>query len=187
MPRAQRPDLFADRFDPLHQGELDGLCGVYAVINAARLLCPELTRRKCDVLFEILLDALSAESQDTTNFVTNGIGPTTLRGLIELICDEIFGRWKVSLHCSAFPPKGRTRLDALWDEIHRRTSEGQVIVIGLSGHEDHWTVAFRTTPRRITLSDSSMMRFLNRAFCTTSRSAPGYRLCPREMFSLARL
>ena len=31
-----------DRMDPYCQGDLDGLCGLYAIINALCALCPEI-------------------------------------------------------------------------------------------------------------------------------------------------
>jgi hypothetical protein len=33
---------------PYQQGRLDGLCGVYALINALRLLCPRLDENDCE-------------------------------------------------------------------------------------------------------------------------------------------
>src|SRR3954470_21433807 len=38
--------MAARRLNPYRQGRLDGLCGVYALINALRLLCPRLTKTR---------------------------------------------------------------------------------------------------------------------------------------------
>lgn len=172
---------------PLHQGELDGLCGIYAIINAIRRLCPEISRDTCDHLFTLQLDALSGDPTSPINAVANGIGQTALRGLIELSCEEIFRRLRISLHCRSMRLKRNASLHAIWHEMEQQTATGGVIILGLSGRYDHWTVAYRTTPRRLYLVDSSMMQFLNRKSCSTSRSLGAYQLRSDEMFGIARL
>ena len=39
--------MAARQVEPYRQGRLDGLCGVYALINALRLLCPRLDEDAC--------------------------------------------------------------------------------------------------------------------------------------------
>ena len=46
----------------MRQGELDGLCGVYAIINAARYLLPQLHARECESFFESSSAALRSAS-----------------------------------------------------------------------------------------------------------------------------
>ena len=50
--------------EPYQQGKLDSLCGLYAVINAARLIyaenCP-LSRQRCKNLFAEGMDFLTAK------------------------------------------------------------------------------------------------------------------------------
>ena len=36
------------RIKPYRQGQLDGLCGTYALVNALRLLCPRLGEDACE-------------------------------------------------------------------------------------------------------------------------------------------
>ena len=43
--------MAARRLQPYRQGRLDGLCGVYALINALRLLCPRLDEDACEAGF----------------------------------------------------------------------------------------------------------------------------------------
>jgi len=171
---------------PLHQGELDGLCGIYAVINALRTLCPEMPRELCDELFALQLAAVSDDRSSPLDVVTNGIGKTTLRGLIGLSCDEMFLRSKVTLHCRSLLLKRNAPLDAIWSEVERLVAGGGVVIAGLSGRYDHWTVVRKATPRRLTLVDSSMLQILDRRFCTTAWSNTHYRLRADEMYVLFR-
>ncbi len=43
--------MAARRLRPYRQGRLDGLCGIYALINALRLLCPKLDEDTCERAF----------------------------------------------------------------------------------------------------------------------------------------
>ena len=44
------------RIKPMRQGDLDGLCGVYSIINAIRWLCPALSEQRAQELFNVLID-----------------------------------------------------------------------------------------------------------------------------------
>ena len=45
-------------FKPYRQGDLDGLCGIYAIINAVSFLCPEMDRETARDLFRVLNERL---------------------------------------------------------------------------------------------------------------------------------
>ena len=44
------------RIEPLRQGDLDGLCGVYEIVNAVRHPCPAVNEAQAKVLFAALID-----------------------------------------------------------------------------------------------------------------------------------
>ena len=45
------------RIKPMRQGDLDGLCGVYAIVNAIRWLCPNMSEAQSENLFAALIQA----------------------------------------------------------------------------------------------------------------------------------
>ena len=47
---------------PYQQGDLDGLCGVYALVNAVDYLCGPLSHRKARQLFQQILTHLEARA-----------------------------------------------------------------------------------------------------------------------------
>ena len=59
---------------PYRQGDLDGLCGVYSIVNAVRALCPELDQDGAEWLFAHLMQALSKQGVDLSIAVASGIG-----------------------------------------------------------------------------------------------------------------
>src|SRR4051812_46413989 len=54
--------MAARRLNPYRQGRLDGLCGVYALINALRLLCPRLDEDACERVFYALIRARARQT-----------------------------------------------------------------------------------------------------------------------------
>ena len=54
--------MAARRLNPYRQGRLDGLCGVYALINALRLLCPRLDEDACERAFCALIRARARQA-----------------------------------------------------------------------------------------------------------------------------
>ena len=71
---------------PFRQGDLDGLCGVYAVINAMRALVPSLSAAAAEALFEQLMDTLRKHDVGRRPIVAVGI---TRRQLVELVARAI--------------------------------------------------------------------------------------------------
>jgi hypothetical protein len=83
----------ARRFElaPYRQGDLDGLCGIYALINAIRLATHDDTDAFGHDLWRELLLTLLAEAEDlvgTATAVVHGIGvkprysPSSPRGIL---------------------------------------------------------------------------------------------------------
>ena len=81
---------------PAIQGELDGLCGVYSIVNAIQWVlhtgsttsafrrgCKPLTRLERQALFNMLVTALDTP-RPLAKFVTVGIGSPELARLLEI-------------------------------------------------------------------------------------------------------
>ncbi len=64
---------------PLRQGDLDGLCGVYAIVNAFCALCPELDDDLVQIMFAELIKKLkAANAASATEAIYDGIDFETL-------------------------------------------------------------------------------------------------------------
>jgi hypothetical protein len=53
------------RLKPYRQGRLDGLCGLYTLINALRLLCPKVDEDACERVFCALIRARARQAART--------------------------------------------------------------------------------------------------------------------------
>src|SRR3954466_3937982 len=67
---------------PYRQGQLDGLCGVYALINALRLLCPRLDEDACERAFCALIRARARQTTSPVAVISGGLSRRELLRLI---------------------------------------------------------------------------------------------------------
>ena len=58
---------------------------------------------------------------------------------------------------------------ALWRQIGRHVTRKRVVLLGIFGRHDHWTLAVGVTRGQITLYDSGGLRVLRRSFCAVRR------------------
>jgi hypothetical protein len=103
----------ADAPRPLRQGDLDGLCGAYAVVNAVRLAALPYRRLRhaaCAALFGELVDEL-AEAGRLRAFVTGGVGTGTLARLLRRAAAWLEAEHGLALEVRR-PFRGGDRLDA---------------------------------------------------------------------------
>src|SRR4051794_17659396 len=70
------------RIKPYRQGRLDGLCGVYTLINALRLLCPRLDEEACERVFWALIRARARQAASPLTVIHGGLPRRELLRLI---------------------------------------------------------------------------------------------------------
>jgi hypothetical protein len=148
------------RLDPYEQGDFDGLCGIYAIINAARLAIgttrPDLDEEAWQNLFYALLQAAD-QSVGVANAAMAGIGTKRIRELLGFASSYLADEHGVRLrHQRAIKRRTRPSLKALMPELADWTAvPGSAVLIGFDGHLNHWTVLRRVTASSLVLFDSS--------------------------------
>ena len=143
---------------PLEQGDLDSLCGLYAVINAVRLVVsPDhiLTPGMLGRLFERGLSTLS-HKRKLKQTVTHGID----NALWLLMCRAVITEAETLIECRiAIRPligedrPWRTR-DAV-GSIKRAVRHDRPVLICLEGRLDHCSVVVGSSTTRLNLFDSA--------------------------------
>lgn len=173
---------------PLRQGDLDGLCGVYSTINAIRVLCPELSSTAADWLFSHLMHALPGLGAEPEVAVTNGIERRLLARLIRCAINYMTDEYEIGLTVSRLPKNLRqsTDLQQFWVWLRDRISPTSVAILGLGGRHDHWTVAVDVTAQQIKLFDSGEIKVLKRHNCTVGRAASRCSVSPVHLFLIRR-
>ena len=174
------------RLNPYRQGRLDGLCGVYALINALRLLCPKLGEDACERVFCALIRARARQAASSPLAVISGglsrREPLKLIGPWQRFAAREFG---VTLSVSRLKVPEPT-LRGIWRSLSRALDSKSVAIVGLDGVERHWTVAYAATERTLRVADSCGLRLISRSQCTVGRTSVRYRLRPSEVLVVRR-
>jgi hypothetical protein len=172
--------MMARWLKPYRQGRLDGLCGLYALINALRLLCPKLDEDACERVFCALIRARARQAASPLSVIHGGL---SRRELLRLI-----GSWQrftarefgVTVTVSRLKVSEPT-LRGLWKGLGRALDGKSVAIVGLDGVERHWTVAHAATERTLRVTDSSGLRMIFRSQCTVGCTSVRYQLRPSEV------
>ena len=168
---------------PYIQGALDGLCAIYSVVNAARIIS-DIGEEESKNLFSQILVYLE-DSEDLSRVLTQGIGLTTIGSILRDVANG-------NIHDRNMPFKHRpeTSLDEFWSEMISFLDGGskRAILIGLGGRMwDHWSIVHEISDRQIYFFDSYKLKSLNRSRCTTTRptTARPHLLCPTHTYFLS--
>jgi hypothetical protein len=166
------------KIQPLKQGQLDGLCGLYAGINALRLLLAAerpLSSRETKRSFRAGVRALSKRER-LAAAVLNGIPDKTWRKLlVKLAGSATAGTGPVIAISQPLQHRTRVSRTELMEIIETAIDSRQPVVISLSGKHRHYTVVCGYTPGRFLLFDSSSLSWLKRELCGPSQSRREWR------------
>ncbi len=168
---------------PYLQGALDGLCAIYSVVNAARIIA-DIGEEESKNLFKRILFYLE-NNEDLSRVLVEGIGLNTVGGILR---DVANGR----IHERNMPFKHRpdTSLDEFWTEMMSFLDGGckRAILIGVGGRMwDHWSIVHAISDRQVYFFDSHKLKSLKRSRCTTVRPTAGrpHLLCPTHTYFLS--
>ena len=159
---------------PLEQGDLDGLCGLYAVINAVRLVVyPDhiLTPGMLGRLFERGLSTLS-HKRKLKQTVTHGIDNT----LWLLMCRAVIAEAEMLVErriaiCPLIGKDRPWRTREAVGNIKRAIRHDRPVLICLEGRLDHCSVVVGSSATRLYLFDSAGRHWIS----IGSRSASEHR------------
>jgi hypothetical protein len=159
-------DYFSKAFSglpPFQQGGLDSLCGLYSIINAERIINFS-SDEESQQLFDDLIHYLSRRKL-LTKFLIGGIMHTEML----VILRKVVGKKRISNVRIPFRGMPNPDLTTFWKSMQHFLdgTPGRSIILGLQGYHDHWTVIEKITNRSILLYDSSLIKRLPRAECTT--------------------
>ena len=159
---------------PFHQGDLDSLCGLYAAINALRLVLAPVRRVKRPEALNWFRTGLEflGKTGNLQDIIGDGIGPPEWLELMEMLAAVAGCRVEIvqPLRCSARATRSRM-YGAIEDAIVR----GQPVLITLSGVHDHYTVVSGFSPFSLWLFDSGHLQRLRRSDCGTQRGGDKWR------------
>ncbi|MCX5581202.1 hypothetical protein [Kaistia terrae] len=145
---------------PLYQqGDLDCLCGIYAIVNAVRLcLGPQSALDRTDWQRLFFMLAKQAHKQvGSLSVVTYGIDTRPLWILIKAAVSHMDRRNTVRLTARRpFKNEPDTDPSTVIAWLARHTAKpGTGVIIGLGGEFDHWTTVCAVTGQYVAFYDSA--------------------------------
>lgn len=176
----------AAQLQPLAQGELDGLCGLYSVINAVRLALQPyapVSERQTERMFRIGADWLAAHAL-LDDAVSWGMAQGPWRRMAAAVLASA-SRRGLQLSLQPLLRDGRQR-DAAFASIAAAIAQQQPVLVMLHEQLHHFTVISGIGPARLTLFDSAGYRYLARHTCSFRRlpTPTRHRIAPRALLAL---
>ena len=152
---------------PLSQGDLDGLCGIYAIINAIRLVYRRrFNDQKQEDLFEYLTD-YAIKEQGNLRLLNDGIGLRHMQQLLNVGIEYLSEDLNIDVEVARPWRKISTPLPCDW-QIDSLLADPKVsIIIGLERPTFHWTVISGCSEQEYIVFDSGDLEpipFIQTAF-----------------------
>ena len=154
---------------PFSQGDLDGLCGVYSVLNTLKALGFRNNLKGRQTILVTILVQLYHDKQ-SSQFIIDGI---TTPDISRILKNIIKPEYEIT-YSKPFHSKAEIDIAELWDALSSHLKkQNRAAILCIEGKAyGHWTVVTSITERRITLFDSDKMQWLNRSQLTTTEISP---------------
>ncbi len=151
---------------PYQQGELDGLCGVYSIINAMRLIFREMSEVESMFLFKSILQYVESRKR-LSSTVVRGLTSTDINLILKKVVRPLY-----PIIWSRPFILGRSYMGVFWKELKDFVDEdeGRTAILILDYNNwNHFTVIHRISQRQLRFFDSSFSLWsINRSRCTVS-------------------
>lgn len=173
---------------PLQQGELDGLCGLYAIVNAMRLAVHShqpLTDAQTDKLFAAGVTWLDKRTLLAT-VVRSGMSQRVWRELMAHLATKLPNDMSRAISFQPLIKTGAaTTLTTAYERVFTAIERGWPVLALIYDSYDHFTVINGATAARLLLFDSYGYHWLNRQSCALTRGTGArHRLAPRAFIAV---
>lgn len=154
---------------PYQQGQLDMLCGLYAVINASCMMMKQirpLSPNDCQDIFIELVNMLVMEGL-LESAITEGTTQQTMSRMLKTadvwlsLHRGVHLSYKKPFHNDSTVPTEKMKA-TLVDHLTKQKSSA---IICLTGIIDHWTTIQEVQKKRMILIDSNGRRVINSSTC----------------------
>ncbi|ATF16813.1 hypothetical protein [Phaeobacter gallaeciensis] len=167
------------------QGSLDGLCGIYSIINACDLMLGgKLDYDYRSKLFCKLTNLLD-DGRPIGDIIFDGIDFRAIGKLIDVASRTLALDHKVAIERTVAWKSKKGQLARFWADLSNYVApaEGRTAILGLEGKHYHWTVIERVTENQLKLADSDELSRLNKANCSLDETKI-HQLLPTQTYLL---
>jgi hypothetical protein len=168
------------------QGDLDGLCGLYSIVNAVCYVL-RLRDEQCQQLFEKLIKVLEQDCGHLHRHLLWGMSFRQLRRLVAAVSSCRLEGQKLTFVARRLRLKREQRnLPYLWAALNEEVGPTCVAIVRIAGITNHWCVVARVTRRSLQLLDSSGQTRIYRSRCTLRSRRTRYCLEAGEILLIKR-
>ncbi len=161
---------------PLQQGQLDGLCGVYAVLNAVNYLHGPLRQARLKQLFEQFLRQLATKRCVIERIIRYGTIGQDISGLLQLANQHYTVERRKPFHLQP-----TIEFEGFWVQCQQFLRHPHtIILIAIGGTHEHWTLVYRMTANTLYLYDSCQLKTLAKKHCQMAHE--GYQTKPHHIY-----
>jgi len=154
--------------EPYKQGDADGLCGAYSLINSARLIMKKLSADDCTSLLDKIIRHVE-QKKKVSAVITGGLSVRDMEGVMKKVLPNEFGIKAVR----PFRTKKKVTINVFWNEVLKffnGNNGRKAVIIGIENHVwDHWTVIESISEKQARLFDSLEIARIDRKRCTTGK------------------
>jgi hypothetical protein len=173
------------------QGELDGLCGMYAVVNAfARIGGRRLSVANHRDIFHLMAKRLAKEG-NFADMLVEGMRFRSLGKIIDVASEYVENACGVKVHRRISCKTNPSTLDEFWQMLsdHISAQDGRSVILGLSGVRAHWTCVGSMTHNQMRLIDSVGLKNIPRSRTTIGipTEKRHHVLAPTQTYLLERI
>lgn len=165
--------------EPFHQDSFSGLCGVYSILNAYKIVF-KANEDDTQFLFNEIVEYLS-KKRLLKHSILNGMGFKEVNMVMRDVVYNYMPHYKISWMGYPNPTLG-----GFWKSIRNHlTKPNNCIILGVSGLQDHWSTGISATDKTITLVDFEW-KYLKRKSCSTTELNENiYALYPAQTFYIS--
>jgi hypothetical protein len=152
---------------PYEQGYLDGLCGIYSIINATRLIVKDMRKSEAMKLFGKCMRHVE-KRRSLGKVSTSGINESDLWSILQTC---VLANYSINIE-RPFYRDGKISANSYVKELTEYFGEGgkrTAIILIESREWEHWTAIRSITMKRIILFDSFMLKTINVAKCVVGK------------------
>ena len=171
--------------DPIHQGALDGLCGLYAIINACNNIDIDLEQGERQELFKLGIGYLEKENI-LKKTLLDGMVKTHIMGIIDTFKPYFRKNHRKELKYKRVTYDAKN-ITGVWNTLSQSMELNKsAAIVGLNGMHDHWTCVVSVSDATLQLCDSDGLKriYKRHATCGETNGSLKHVLSPREVFVL---
>ena len=171
---------------PLLQGDADGFCGLYSVLNSVSYLFPHIITGDEQTK---LMRALAKSVHPWPDIIWNGTESKDVWKMLQVAQRFLKKNHKQTIKISRpYARKSFETFDEFFVALHKAvTPDPAVAIIGLSHPWEHWSVAKTVKGRRIVLQDSCKVHYMDKSQSGLYHSGKRFEIDHRCTFLMERI